>query len=188
MPIARRHSDEMIQYRGICFILLLSVSLLGGCVAVKPEADLSLTAEMLQQRQQQARRFETADEQQLLKTCAALLQDTGFNIDESDVKLGILTASKKRDAKDAKQWALSLAVALLGVNIPPDDNQIMKVFISTRPVGSSGKQVAVRVVFERVVYNVDRRISKIEALTDPKIYQSFFEKLSKALFLEAHDI
>jgi len=28
----------------------------------------------------------------------------------------------------------------------------------------------------------------MEALNDPKMYRTFFEKLSKALFLEAHDI
>jgi hypothetical protein len=169
--------------------LLPGLLLLAGCAAVTLEADLNLTPEMLAQRQLQTRRFETTDEQKILKTCAALLQDTGFSIDESDAKLGILTASKKRDATDAMQWAVYLTVSvLLGVPIPPDDNQIMKAFVSTRPVGTTGKQVAVRVVFERVVYNTDRRISKIEALNDPKIYQSFFEKLSKALFLEAHEL
>ena len=179
----------MSQHRRICPILLSGVLLLAGCAAVTPEADLTLTPEMLQQRQLQTRRFETTDEQKILKTCAALLQDTGFNIDETDAKLGILTASKERDATDVAQWAVYLTVSvLLGVPIPPDKNQVMKAFVSTRPVGTTGQQVAVRVVFERVVYNTDRRISKIEALNDPKIYQSFFEKLSKALFLEAHDI
>jgi hypothetical protein len=38
------------------------------------------------------------------------------------------------------------------------------------------------------VFDTEHRIKKIEALSDPKIYQSFFEKLSKAVFLEAHDI
>ena len=64
----------------------------------------------------------------------------------------------------------------------------MKAFVTTRPVGDSGSQVAVRVVFERIVFDTEHRLKKIEALNDPKIYQSFFEKLSKALFLEAHDI
>ena len=169
--------------------LLPILLLLAGCAAVTLEADLNLTPEMLAQRQLQTRRFETMDEQKILKTCAALLQDTGFSIDESDAKLGILTASKKRDATDAMQWAVYLTASiLLGVPIPPDDNQIMKACVTTRPVGEGGRQVAVRVVFERIVYNTERRISKIEALNDPKIYQSFFEKLSKALFLEAHDI
>jgi predicted DsbA family dithiol-disulfide isomerase len=179
----------MNRHRRICPLLLSGLLLLAGCAAVTLEADLNLTPEMLAQRQLQTRRFETTDEQKILKTCAALLQDTGFNIDESDTKLGLLTASKRRDATDAMQWAVYLTAAiLLGVPIPPDDNQIMKACVTTRPVGESGRQVTVRVVFERVVYNTEHRISKIEALNDPKIYQSFFEKLSKALFLEAHDI
>ncbi|HET6491320.1 MAG TPA: hypothetical protein VFG28_16300 [Syntrophales bacterium] len=169
-------------------VLLAAALLLSGCAAVTPEADLSLTPEMIQQRQLQTRRFDTTDEQRILKTCAALLQDTGFNIDESDAKLGILTASKERDATDAAQWAVFIVGVFVGVSIPPDKNQIMKAFVSTRPVGTTGKQVAVRVVFERVVFDGEGRLKKMEALNEPQIYQSFFEKLSKALFLEAHDI
>jgi hypothetical protein len=178
----------MSRHCRICSAFLLGLISSAGCAAVSLEADLNLTPELLQQRQLQTRRFDTTDEQRILNTCAALLQDTGFNVDESDTRLGIITGSKKRDATDASQWALFIVGAFFGVSIPPDDNQIMKVCVTTRPVGESVKQVAVRVVFERIVYNMEQRISKMEALSDPKIYQSFFEKLSKAMFLDAHDI
>ena len=192
-PRLRLSLIDVLMNMGSSFCIgsavLAVVLLLAGCAAVTLDKDLNLTPEMLAQRQMQTRRFETTDEQRILKTCAALLQDTGFNIDESDAKLGILTASKARDATDAVQWAMySAAAILLGVLIPPDADQTMRVLVSTRPVGSDGKQVAVRVVFERTVFNMEHQISKREALNDPKIYQSFFEKLSKALFLEAHDI
>jgi len=164
------------------------VFLLSGCAAVTLEADLSLTPEMLQQRELQTRRFDTTDERRILKTCAALLQDTGFSIDESDAQLGLLTASKERDATDAAQWAVFIAGAFVGISIPPDKDQIMKALVTTRPLGSGGQQVSVRVTFERIVFDTEHRLKKIEALNEPQIYQSFFEKLSKALFLEAHDI
>ena len=64
----------------------------------------------------------------------------------------------------------------------------MKALVTTRPVGPGGRQVAVRVTFERIVFDTEHRLKKIEALNEPQLYQSFFEKLSKALFLEAHDI
>ncbi|OPY05530.1 MAG: hypothetical protein A4E67_01881 [Syntrophaceae bacterium PtaB.Bin038] len=167
---------------------LAALLLMTGCYAVTLDRDLNLTPEMLAQRQVQTRRFDTADEQRILKTCAALLQDTGFNIDESETRLGILTASKERDATDPVQWAVFLTAAIfLGVPIPPDKDQVMKAFVTTRPVGAEGRQVAVRVVFERAVYDTDGRLTKIEPLTEPRMYQTFFEKLSKALFLEAHD-
>ncbi len=170
-------------------VALAVLLLMQGCAAVTLDRDLNLTPEMLAQRQLQTRRFDTTDEQKILKTCAALLQDTGFSIDESEARLGILTASKDRDATDPVQWAVFLTAAIfLGVPIPPDKDQVMKAFVTTRPVGNEAKQVAVRVVFERSVYDTDHRLTKIEALNDPKMYQTFFEKLSKALFLEAHDI
>ncbi|HSD95283.1 MAG TPA: hypothetical protein VLA94_07625 [Syntrophales bacterium] len=176
-----------VSYR-IASVLLAGVLLLAGCFAVTLDRDLNLTPEMYAQRQMQTRRFDTTDEQKILRTCAALLQDTGFNIDESEARLGILIASKERDATDAAQWAVFIVGAFFGVTLPPDKDQIMKAFVTTRPVGTEGRQVAVRVVFERTVFDTEHRLKKIEALNDPKIYQSFFEKLSKALFLEAHDI
>ena len=178
----------MTRYRRICSAFLLGLISSAGCAGVSLESDLNLTPELLQQRQMQTRRFDTADEQRILKTCTGLLQDTGFIVDESDTRLGLITGSKRRDATDAAQWALFIVGAFFGLSIPPDDNQIMKVCVATRPVGESGAQVAVRVIFERVVYDMEQRISKVEALSDPKIYRSFFEKLSKALFLDAHDI
>jgi hypothetical protein len=168
--------------------LLAGVLLLTGCAVVTLDADLNLTPEMFALRQMQTRRFDTTDEQKILRTCAALLQDTGFTIDETETKLGILIASKERDATDAAQWAVFIVGAFFGVTLPPDKDQIMKAFVTTRPVGTEGKQVAVRVAFERTVFDTEQRLKKIEALNDPKMYQSFFEKLSKALFLEAHDI
>ena len=177
-----------LPFRFGCVVLAVFL-MLPGCAAVTLDRDLNLTPEMFAQRQMQTRRFDTADEQKILKTCAALLQDTGFSIDESETRLGILTASKERDATDPVQWAVFLTAAIfLGVPIPPDKDQVMKAFVTTRPVGTEGRQVAVRVVFERAVYDTDGRLTKIEALNDPKMYQTFFEKLSKALFLEAHDI
>jgi len=74
-----------------------------------------------------------------------------------------------------------------GVTLPPDQNQVMKAFVTTRPVGEGGRQVAVRVAFERTVFDTEQRLKRIEPLNDPKMYQGFFEKLSKALFLEAHE-
>ena len=176
-----------LSFRCRC-VLLAALLLLAGCAAVTLDADLNLTPEMFAQRQMQTRRFDTTDEQKILRTCAALLQDTGFTIDETETKLGILIASKERDATDAAQWAVFIVGAVFGVSIPPDKDQIMKAFVTTRPVGTEGKQVAVRVAFERTVFDTEQRLKKIEALNDPKMYQSFFEKLSKALFLEAHDI
>jgi len=46
----------------------------------------------------------------------------------------------------------------------------------------------VRVTFQRIVWDEQGRVSRSESLEDPELYQEFFFKLSKAVFLEAHGI
>lgn len=153
-----------------------------GC-ATMPENTLLIAADTLHLRQLQTKRFDTGDEATVLSACAALLQDLGFKIDESESSIGLLTGSKKRSAKHVVNIVLAV---ILGV--PYDDEQIMRAFVVIRPVGEDGKSHAVRVTFHRTVYNDKREISKVEELQEPEMYRAFFEKLSKALFLEAHDI
>ena len=168
--------------------LLLSVILVGCEAKIPPEA-LQLTPESLEMRQLQTRYFETSDEQTLLMSSAGLLQDLGFNIDESATELGFILGSKVRDATDAGQVTSAIIVALIsGAVVPVDKVQKMRACVVTRPYGDSKNKIAVRVTFQRTVWNSQNLITTNEALEDPKIYQVFFSKLSKAVFLEANDI
>ncbi len=160
---------------------------LTGCQQRIPADALILSPQTLEQRQIQTRRFDTNDEAKVLSACAGLLQDTGFNLDKSETKLGLIVASKERSAVSAGQIATSVILALLvGVYMPTDRNQTMRASIVTSPAGESGKQIAVRVTFQRIVRDENGKITKRESLVDPTMYQEFFEKLSKALFLEAN--
>jgi hypothetical protein len=84
--------------------------------------------------------------------------------------------------------ATAIVLLFFGVSVPVDTDQLMRACVVTRPMGEDEKNVAVRVTFQRTVYNSKREIARRECLTDPKIYQTFFEKLSKAVFLEAHEL
>lgn len=163
-------------------------AMLPGCQPRMPSDALILTPQSLEQRQIQTRRFDTNDEAKVLSACAGLLQDTGFNLDKSETKLGLIVASKDRSAVNAGQIVTTVLLAFLGVYMPMDRNQKMRASIVTYPAGGSGKQIAVRVTFQRIVWDDRGIVTKREGLTDPKIYQEFFEKLSKSLFLEANSL
>ena len=167
----------------------LAVSVLAGCAETIPKEALQLSQESLEQRQTQSRRFDTTDEANLLSASAAVLQDLGFNIDESESQLGVLVGSKERDATESGQVAGAVIMAILfGVATPIDDEQKIRASIITRQYGEGGKWMTVRVTFQRVVWDTAGNISKSEGLNEPKLYQEFFEKLSKSVFLTAHEI
>jgi len=69
----------------IQFIVLTTglVLLLTNCAPPVPRDAMQLPAESLKQRQLQSRQFDT-DEKTLLSASAALLQDLGFMIEESE--------------------------------------------------------------------------------------------------------
>ena len=169
--------------------ILLLAAMLAGCVQTIPKDALQLTEQGIELRRLQTRHFETADENKMLAAVAALIQDLGFTLDESETDLGVIVASKNRDATEAGQIALSIFVAVLtGTATPVDDTQKMRISVVTRPIGDDGGRVAVRVTFQRMVWDTQGKLSRVEGLTDPEAYQEFFAGLSKAIFLEAHEI
>lgn len=159
-----------------------------GCQTIPKDA-LTLSPESLAERQMQTRKYETKDEAKILAACAGLLQDMGFNIDESETNLGLITASKQRSAENAGQIVAAVIVAALGGGaMPVDKEQKMRASVVTRPIGDQEKYIAVRVTFQRIVWNTQGQVTKSESIIDPAVYQEFFDKLSKAIFLEGQEI
>ena len=173
-----------------CFLLALILCFfVSGCQPAIPKEALVFDPQSLEMRQLQTRYFDTKNEQEVLMSSAGLLQDLGFNIDESETSLGFILGTKDRDATDAGQIAGAVVMAaLFGVYMSTDDHQIMRACIVTHPLGQAKEKIAVRVTFQRIVWNTQGQISKKEGIVIPEIYQEFFSKLSKAVFLEANQI
>jgi hypothetical protein len=176
--------------KGVAVVFLIALM---GC-ATGPPKNLMLPSEnQLELREQQSRVYKTTDEANLLSASAALLQDMGFNIDESNKELGILTASKMRSAVNARNQATAILLTVLTaaagnpVLQPTDKEQKMRAGVVVKPLGD-GHSTIVRVTFQRIVYNTAGQVSTQEMLGSDQIYTEFFDKLSKAVFLEAHDL
>ncbi len=177
---------------------------LAGCVTqTKPEELFQLTPESAANRAMQSRMFETKDETELLSASAAVLQDLGFQVEESVREVGFLRATKERSAREYGQdisrffvFLLSTALVLVQqppVVIPVDLHQKIAAALVTRPVNPEATRQEVRVMFYRVVWKGDGSSGqqaippgqqRMEMLRDPVMYQTFFAKLSKAVFLE----
>ena len=172
----------------LMLVSFISFSVLIGCETIPKDA-LRLSPESLQQRQMQTRKYETTDEGKILSACAGLLQDMGFNLDESETKLGLITSSKMRSAESTGQIVAAVFIAALtGTTTSIDKEQKMRACVVTRPIGESGKYIAVRVTFQRIVWNTQGQVTKSESINEPEVYQEFFEKLSKAIFLEDQEL
>jgi len=170
--------------QSMSLIVLLSSLFLASCTPTVPYDALSLGPQSLQMRQLQSRRFDTTDERQLLIAAASLLQDMGFQIDESESRLGILVGSKNLDMVDRSVIIGGMIIgALLETEVVMETEQKVRVSIATRP---SGSNTVLRATFQRVVWNTENEISRQEPLKDPTLYRDFFDRLSKAVFLEAH--
>ena len=185
----------MLPARRIALALAVAAPLAaGGCRTSTVEqhtAALTPASETVALRQLQGRRFDTSDEAAILASSVAVLQDLGFAVEESSATTGFVVGSKDRDAVEAGQVAgqivLAALVAALGAHHDPvwDKDQKIRIAIVTKPVFGS---ILVRVTFQRLIRNTRNQVSRVETINDAQIYQEFFDKLSQAVFLEAHQI
>ena len=182
----------IIKIRRYLFLLFIAFSFLSspGCGTTIPKDALKLSPESLEKRSLQTRKYEGISEESLLSASAGVMQDLGFNIDESETRLGVIVGSKERDAKDTGQIiGAVLLAALTGAYIATDEKQMLRISLVIRPVsGESNDNHFVRVTFQRTVLNTTGQITRTEGLDNPEFYEEFFQLLSKAIFLEGQNI
>ncbi|MDD3375166.1 MAG: hypothetical protein PHY73_05535 [Candidatus Omnitrophica bacterium] len=167
-----------------------------GCAATLPKDMLKLSDESLKNREQQMRQYETTDEEKILVSSATVLQDLGFIIDDTETELGFIATSKSADATNAGQIAGAFFIdmlAALGGNASAsatkncDKEQKVRASIIVKPSNDKSKMV-VRITFQRIVWNQAGLVSRFETIRDEEMYQTFFDKLSKSIFLEEQQI
>jgi hypothetical protein len=185
MTARGRHLATLVVVGCICA--------LNGCTTIPKDA-LVLSPDSLERRQLQTRRIEGIDEGKLLNATAEVLQDLGFNIDESETRLGVIVASKDRSAVHGGQVLGAVLLALLGGGYTDvDKSQKIRVSVVTRPaLGQDGKPLPdtqlLRITIQRIVTNTSGMVTRVESIEKPEIYQEFFERLSKSVFLEVQQI
>lgn len=166
----------------LLYIVIASI-VITGCVG-NPVDAFKLSATNLKDRQIQSREYRGISEENILAASAAVLQDMGYTISESETRLGVITAKKDADATSGAQVALAIFAALFGGgNAPIDDKQQFTTTLVVLPRGNSNV-FTVRMTMQRVVWNTQGNVSKLETIKSNDVYKIFFEKLSKAVFLE----
>ena len=188
---------NLYRYGNLYFITICLFGLT-ACVETQDKSELfRLTPQSLAKRELQTRFFETGDMSVVLAACTATLQDIGFLVDESEVELGLIVASTKRIAIDPdslSKTAYNLIAILSLFSRSPlemkkyEDSQTIRISIVATPIMYRKENTAVRINFQRTIFYTDGGISREETFNDPEIYQKFFDKLSKALFLEAQNL
>jgi hypothetical protein len=222
-----RHQNYIYSPLRRSLILAAPLALV-GCATRIPDKAFLVTEELLKQRQMQSRRFEGLTEESALIASSQVLQDMGYNLEDTEVELGVLSASKDRDATNAGEVVGAVVMAVLfGAVTPISKHQKIRVSLVVQPSGtesvippayaggtatrpampagiavepgepnSSASAVkkeqipgnyVVRATFQRIVTRTDNS-KYVQTVDKAEIYEEFFDKLSKAVFVEAQQV
>ena len=165
-----------------------------------PDDAFRLTESALEMREIQTRVYDDVTDIQILSASSGVLQDLGYAIDEIEKELGVLSASKRADAKDESEMvgriALDVADCILTFLLGCEndsfqgskDVQDIKITFVVAPNGASSDAYRVRLTMQRFVWARNGELYHQETINDAAVYQAFFDKLSKSVFLEKEGV
>jgi len=93
--------------RIIQILMLLCLALAGGCATTAP-ADVVGGGMQLAIRQIQTRQYDSLDKPMTMRAVIATLQDLGFTIDQADIDLGTITATRLHE------YTMRMTVTVVG--------------------------------------------------------------------------
>ena len=192
-------SFRLRGFLGLVFMLLVT-----GCNPMAtPESFFELSPTYNKEKALQTRFFETSNYHELVSASAAVLQDLGFQVEESEPDVGLLRAVKERSAREWGQEIGRVFIAMIGIVgqkvilLPVDLQQQIVATLTVFPVNNNPNRFGARIIFDRKIWKgggsdgsaeIPPGEQRLEIIDEPLIYQEFFSKLSKSVFLEAHQI
>jgi hypothetical protein len=143
--------------------------------------------QLIKKRQMETKHFESNDEVGMLSACIQVLQDLGFTIEESNAKLGLVTATKDRSAGSEAEKMMAISFAQANGSQPVYDvsQKIYVTLLSTQNRNKGGYNI--RISFSNIITDNMGR-TRVRKINNPDIFGDFFNKLSQSLFLTANDI
>ncbi|MCE5293455.1 MAG: hypothetical protein LLF94_02420 [Chlamydiales bacterium] len=160
--------------------LLFCLFAVTACAPSKPPEPEKTQLEI---RQMQTRTFDTDQYKLVMKSVLNTLQDENFIVKNVAMDLGFLTATQEKDIEDshARMWAKMQRAE--SARWPKHE-----VIEATVNVSEFGKQVRVRVNFQKKIMDNCASVISVSQLTDEKFYQNFFSKVDKGIFIQQQDI
>ena len=163
----------MIKLR-LLFLLMLLLSL-ASCVPPVQEPPMT----QMEIRVAQTREFDTENTKLVMKTMMNVLQDEGYIIKNAVLDLGLLTAEKQLNVENKQE--VFFAKLAMGDTARWNKHQTLE---ASANVSEFGNQTRVRVNFQVKTYDNVGCISEVVDVKNPEIYQVFFTKVHKGIFLQ----
>ena len=161
-------------------LLVLVAAGLSGCVwgsSAPPKTQLEI-------REFQTRAYDTKDQKLVMKAVLAVLQDDGYAIKNADKDLGFVSATKEVDlGGSAPLWVWGMSSS--------KDNarwKKLRVLDATVNITEAGAQTRVRLSLQQKTLDNLGGVMEAGAVNDPKVYQDFFVKVDKGLFLQKENL
>ncbi len=169
----------MKKILNIAFAGAICCGMLSSCVMNQP-AEEKIT--QLQVREIQTREFDTTDTKLVMKSMMNVLQDEGFIIKNAVSDLGLLSAEKNIDIENK---ASAMLLTLVSENPRWNKHQTLE---ASANVSEYGCKTRVRVNFQIKTIDNYGCPANVETVTDPCMYQEFFDKVSKGIFIQEQHI
>ena len=153
--------------------IVLIIIIAGCATAPKPQKT------QLQIREFQTRTYTDVDSKLVMKAMFNVLQDDGFIVENAVPELGLLTAVREVDIEDkGKAFA---AAFFGGVHARWKKNSVVEASCNVSDIKDGCK---VRVNFQQKILDNKGGIVEIRQVDEQEFYQTFFNKVSKSIFIQ----
>lgn len=147
------------------------------CASCTPQVEPPMT--QLEIRVAQTREFDTSDIKLVMKTMMNVLQDEGYIIKNAVLDLGLLAAEKQINIENKAEAFFS--TVLCGNQARWNKNQVLE---ASANVSEFGARTRVRINFQIKTFDNFGCVKDIIDVKDSEIYQEFFDKVYKGIFLQ----